>query len=411
MSADKLIEQISRAELVSLASELVSIPSFKGEETPLALFLSGWFSERGYQVELDEVEPDRFQTIATLKGIGGGRSLMFNAHMDINSLTRGWTRDPWEAWVDGDKLFGHGIQNMKGGLATMMVAADAFRKTETTLKGDIVLACVVGETQGGEGTHHLMSRGFRTDAAVITEPFGRGNVATMHAGIVHLALHVRGRSGHMSQLKGTIHAIRKMASIIEHLDTLKFAVAFNQELPGLPRHNIGAIIGGRGDNYVLVDAPYVPDLCTIILDVHFLPGQTVQSIVDEIEAHLAPLAEADADLQFDLEVPPPAFFEGRRRLVMPAVDVPETEEIVSTVIEKYECVSGKKINKVGAVLPSSYSACDSSWLWQQGIPCLNYGPSTGMHLGGPEGAFCLIDEMEEVAKVLALTALEFCEAA
>ena len=75
MSADKLIEQISRAELVSLASELVSIPSFKGEETPLALYLSEWFGERGYQVELDEVEPDRLQTIATLKGSGGGRSL------------------------------------------------------------------------------------------------------------------------------------------------------------------------------------------------------------------------------------------------------------------------------------------------------------------------------------------------
>ena len=96
--------------------------------------------------------------------------------------------------------------------------------------------------------------------------------------------------------------------------------------------------------------------------------------------------------------------------MMPAVDVPETEEIVSTVIEKYERVSGEKVNKVGAVLPSSYSACDSSWLWQQGIPCLNYGPSTGMHLAGPEGAYCHIDEMEEVAKVLALTALEFCEA-
>lgn len=411
MSAEQLLDQISRAELVSLASELVRIPSFKEEETTLALYLADWFQQRGYEVELDEVEPNRLQTIATLKGQGGGKSLMFNAHLDINSLTRGWTRDPWEAWVEGDKLFGHGIQNMKGGLATMIVAADAFRKADVELKGDIMLACVAGETQGGEGMHHLMGRGVRTDAAIITEPFGRGNLATMHAGIVHMALHVRGRSGHMSQLDGTIHAIRKMAAIIERFDTLKFSVAFNPELPGLPRHNVGAIIGGRGDDYILFDAPYVPDLCTIILDVHFLPGQKVEAIVQDIEAHLEPLKIADADLSFDIEFPPPAFFKGRRRLVMPAVDVPATEEIVQTVTRNYERLTGEKINKVGAVLPSSYSACDSSWLWQHGIPCLNYGPSTGMLIGGPEGAYCEIGEMEEVAKVLALTALEFCEAA
>lgn len=411
MSAEQVLDQISRTELVSLASELVGIPSFKEEETPLALHLGEWFGQRGYDVELDEVEPGRLQTIATLKGQGGGRSLMLNAHLDINSLTRGWTRDPWEAWVEQDKLFGHGIQNMKGGLATMMIAADAFRKADVALKGDIVLACVVGETQGGEGMHHLMARGVRTDAAIITEPFGRGNLATMHAGIIHLAVHVRGRSGHMSRLDGTVHAVRKMATIIERLDTLTFSAVHNPELPGLPRHNIGAVIGGRGDDYVLVDAPYVPDVCTIILDVHFLPGQTAETIVRDIKAHLDPLRAADADLSFDIEIPPPAFFKGRRRLVMPAVDVPPSEAIVQTVVRNYERLTGEAIAKVGAVLPSSYSACDSSWLWQHGIPCLNYGPSTGMHLGGPEGAYCKIDEMQEVAQVLALTALEFCEAA
>lgn len=411
MTYERLLDQIGREELVDLASELVAIPSFKEQETPLALHLADWFRQRDYDVDLDEVEPGRFQTIATLKGSGGGRSLMFNAHLDINSLTRGWTRDPWEAWIEGDKLFGHGIQNMKGGLATILVAADAFRKAGIGLKGDLVLACVAGETQGGEGMHHLMESGFRTDAAIITEPFGRGNFATMHAGIVHMAIHVRGRSGHMSQLDGTVHAVRKMATIIERLDTLEFSVAPNPELPGLPRHNIGAVIGGRGEDYILFDAPYVPDMCTIILDVHFLPGQTIETIVRDIKAHLEPVRAQDAELSFDIEIPPPPFFKGRRRLVMPAVDVPQSEEIVQLVTRHYEGLTGENCNKIGAVLPSSYSACDSSWLWQNGIPCLNYGPSTGQHISGPEGAYCKIDEMQEVAKVLALTALDFCEAA
>ncbi|HEY0121645.1 MAG TPA: hypothetical protein VGC14_07775, partial [Rhizobium sp.] len=62
-------------------------------------------------------------------------------------------------------------------------------------------------------------------------------------------------------------------------------------------------------------------------------------------------------------------------------------------------------------IPDVYSACDSSWLWDAGIPCLNYGPASGTQLGGPEGAFVVISEMEESAKILALTALDFCEAA
>jgi len=409
---DKILSNIRRNELIDLASDCVRIPSFKGEETPLAMYLSGWFEQRGYDVELDEVEEGRFQTIATLRGKGGGKSLMFNAHLDINSMTRGWDRDPWESWVDGDKLFGHGVQNMKGGLATMIVAADAFRKADVTLKGDIVLACVVGETQGGEGTHHLMERGVRTDAAILTEPYGRGNLCTKHSGILHLALHVRGKSAHMSQVEKSIHAVRKMATVIERFDSLRFSAPHDPTLPGLPRHNIGAIIGGRGESYILYDAPYIPDMCTLIVDVHFLPGQTVEEIVADIEAHLAPLKKKDPDLSFDIEIPPPAFFKGRRRLAMPPCDVPTDAEIVKLVAKNYTSVSGNPIGTVGAVLPESYTACDSSWLWKAGIPCLNYGPSTGgLEFSGPNGAYVVISEMEEVAKVLALTALDFCEAA
>jgi len=71
----------------------------------------------------------------------------------------------------------------------------AVRQSGVKLKGDLVVACVVGETQGGEGTHHLMQTGFRTDMAVVAEPFGEGNLVTVHAGIVHMAIHTYGVGG------------------------------------------------------------------------------------------------------------------------------------------------------------------------------------------------------------------------
>ena len=240
----------------------------------MALFLRDYLADRGYQVSLQEVEPGRCQTIATLKGAGSGPSLMFNGHIDINSLTRGSKRDPWTPVVEGDRLYGHGVQNMKGGVAAMIAAAEAVRQAGVRLRGDLVLACVVGETQGGEGTHFLMKSGFRTDMAVLPEPFGLGNLVTVHGGIVHFAVHAHGVTGHVSKIEETVNAVGQMTRVIEALREVEFTYTPRADLPALPRLNVGSIIGGRGEGYVLTEPPYVPDLCTIIVDVHFVPGQT-----------------------------------------------------------------------------------------------------------------------------------------
>src|SRR4030095_3652145 len=94
---------------------------------------------------------------------------------------RRWRRDPWTPSLEGDRLYGHGVQNMKGGLASIITVAEAIRRSGVRRKGALVIACVAGETQGGEGTHHLMQSGLRTDAAVVAEPFGGAHPATRHA--------------------------------------------------------------------------------------------------------------------------------------------------------------------------------------------------------------------------------------
>src|SRR6266705_5860282 len=63
-----VLGHVDRQELIDLAGALIRIPSFKTEETPVALFLEAFFRRRGYDVDLQEIEPGRFQTIATLRG-------------------------------------------------------------------------------------------------------------------------------------------------------------------------------------------------------------------------------------------------------------------------------------------------------------------------------------------------------
>jgi len=402
---------VDPAELVDLAGALIRIPSFKTEETPVARFLDGFFRARGYEVDLQEIEPGRFQTIATLRGTGGGASLMLNGHTDINSLTMRWKRDPWTPSLEGDRLYGHGVQNMKGGLASIVMTAEAIRRSGVRLPGDLVIACVAGETQGGEGTHHLMERGFRTDAAVVAEPFGADHLVTVHSGIVHLAIHVYGVTGHIGHLEGTVNAVAKMTVVIDALARVRFRHAPRPDLPAFPRLNVGGILGGRGPDYVLVEPPYVPDLCTIMVDVHFVPGQTVDGIVADIRAVLDADTARDPELTYEIEIPRPARFKGRRRLVMDPLDIPVDAPIVQAVARGYRAVTGRDPGAIGTVLPHSYSADDTCHLWKAGIPCLLYGPGVIRGTDEEDDACVLVSEMVTVTRVLAVTALDVCRRA
>ena len=403
-----VLARVDPRELVDLASDLIRIPSFKTDETPVALFLEKFFRGRGYDVQLQEIEPGRLQTIATLRGAGGGASLMLNGHTDINALTRRWKRDPWTPSLEGDRLYGHGVQNMKGGLASIIMTAEAIRRSGVRLAGDLVVACVAGETQGGEGTHFLMQSGLRTDAAVVAEPFGADNLVTVHSGIVHMAIHAYGVTGHIGRLEDTVNAVQKMTQIVGALERVEFRHTPRPDLPAFPRLNVGSILGGRGQDYVLVEPPYVPDLCTILVDVHFVPGQTVDGIVADIRRVLDPLTAADRELRYEIEIPPPASFRGRRRLVMDPFDMPTDAPIVQAVARSYRAVTGQEPKAIGAVLPHSYSADDTCHLWKAGIPCLLYGPATIRGGADEDDACVLVSEMEKVTRVLAVTALDVC---
>jgi acetylornithine deacetylase len=403
-----VLARIDSRELVELASDLVRIPSFKTEETAVARFLADFFRKRDYTVDVQEIEPGRLQTIATLRGTGGGASLMLNGHTDINALTRRWRRDPWTPSLEGDRLYGHGVQNMKGGLASIVMTAEAVRRSGARLPGDLVVACVAGETQGGEGTHYLMESGLRTDAAVVAEPFGADNLVTVHSGIVHMAIHTYGVTGHIGRLDGTVNAVQKMTALVQALERVEFRHTPRPDLPAFPRLNVGGILGGRGQDYVLVEPPYVPDLCTIMVDVHFVPGQTVDGIVADIRRTLDPLAARDPQLRYEIEIPPPPSFKGRRRLVMDPFDMPTDAPIVQALARSYRAVTGREPKAIGTVLPHSYSADDTCHLWKAGIPCLLYGPATIRGNADEDDACVLVSEMEKVTRVLAVTALDVC---
>ena len=147
------------------------------------------FSERGLEVDTwnaspEEMEPyidhvgeqssyeNRPNVAGLRRGSGGGRSILLNAHIDTVDPgdPAAWTEDPLSGTVEGDLLYGRGSCDMKGGLVTHLIALDALSDLGLGLRGDVTVAATVGEENGGLGALSTVLRGYRADAALITEP-------------------------------------------------------------------------------------------------------------------------------------------------------------------------------------------------------------------------------------------------
>ena len=167
-----ILQHIHDDEAVELTRQLIRIPSLLWRESAIGRWLAGWMSQRGYDVELQEV-PLRdgnvtHQAIGALRGDGSGPSLMLCGHTDTSDWNgdvfrrEQWRYDPFGAEIDGGMIYGLGALNMKAGLASMLIAAEAIRRSGAPLKGDLIVACVVAETGGGVGALHLIESGCRS---------------------------------------------------------------------------------------------------------------------------------------------------------------------------------------------------------------------------------------------------------
>jgi acetylornithine deacetylase len=404
--ASAAVAAVDTQAIVELAKDLIRIPSFKGDESDCARFLVQYMKGRGFEADLQEVEPGRYNAIGRLKGAGGGKSLMFNGHMDIDPLARDWRRDPWTPVIEGDRLYGAGISNMKAGVASMIGAADAVRRSGTRLAGDIVITCVVGELQGGVGSAFVAKNGPRTDFCIVTEPYGADNIATAHAGWVQAAVHVLGRSAHISVMHEGIDAIRLGAKAVDALYATKFTYTPRRQLDGVPRILVGAAIGGQGREHDLKGPNYVCDFFTLLVDVRFDPSQTPESVGADLRRSLDELKAREPDFAYELEIPAPPHYRIAYE-VMPPFDLPEDASILDAVKRAYREVTGKDPAYAG-VPPNPSGVDDTGHFLKAGIPCLLYGPGGYYELPEAPDMYTSIAEMETAAKVLARVALDVC---
>jgi len=387
-----ILDTLTDDEPLTLAQQLIRIPSYLWKESNVAHFIADWFRARGFDlVEVQEV-PLRdgsvtHQTIATLKGDGSGPSLMLCGHIDTSDWQgkpfrqEEWTHDPFGGDIEGGYLWGLGAINMKAGVAAIMTAADVVRRSGVRRRGDLIVACVVAETGGGVGAVHLIESGLRPDYCIVTEA-GNLDVGVISAGYVQGKVRVRGEFKHRVPYVNPIEKITKVIAAfgpsyqpIAHGGWLRFTP--HDLLPGFPRMAVRNI-------------EHFQDTTTLSFDLRIIPGMTEESVREDLQHLLEGIAASDPDFHFELVVPMSV-----QQPNMPAREAtPMDSPLTQAVTAAHTQVTGAApVVGAGHRIGATADTCHFKGV---GITCIEYGP-------GFIPIWPMVDERIEMAQVVTAT--------
>ncbi|MEX0803617.1 MAG: M20/M25/M40 family metallo-hydrolase [Candidatus Binatia bacterium] len=400
---EEVLEQVDRNRIVELACNLANIVSITGEEEGVARYLGGEFEKLGMQVEYQYVEDGRPNVVGTLKGTGGGATLMFNAHMDHFD-------NPQETVVDDDRIYGRGLVNMKAAFPCYIEALAAIQKADVKLRGDLIIAGVVGEIEkaqvgrfqgrsyrgAGVGARYLMDHGVMADMCIIGEPTGL-QLQIGNAGLLWARVSVDGKATKF------VLAACKVAQAIQDWEK-----EYQRKYPHkfmLPTVQIGAVEGGN---------PFKPGTrptTDIFVIVKMLPGTPPLAIQRELEQVCERVRKRESDIlgiRVDLY------------LTTPGYEISKGEHVVKAMERAHKTVFSKP---VPYAKPIRYGiTSDGSRIAAYGVPAITYGPGFGTHLVDPTetkaGAEWVsptgvrrgvgITNMVNCTKVYTIAALDIC---
>jgi succinyl-diaminopimelate desuccinylase len=406
------------AEIVDLAQALIRIPSVNppGEfYRDCAELVGQRLAPRGFAVEYLRAEGvpgdcdryPRWNVIARREGGSPGPCVHFNGHIDVVAPGEGWTRPPFEARIEGGRVYGRGACDMKGGLAAAVVAVEALIDSGAPLPGAIEISGTGDEESGGlGGVAWLAERGWfskpRVDHVIIPEPLNVDRVCIGHRGVWWGEIETKGRIAHGSMPFLGDSAIRHMAAVLEAFEHELYPALAGQptampvEPPGArtPTLNINSLHGGQPDvgpgEDAGLPAPLVADACRLVFDRRLL----IEEDLGEVKARMRALLDGLAQAR-------PGFRYALRDLleVRPSMTEPDRPVVRATAAAVRQ-VLGRE-----AALICSPGTYDQKHIDRIGHlrDCIAYGPGI-LDLAHQPDEYVEIADMTASAKVMALAA-------
>jgi acetylornithine deacetylase len=403
-----------RDDAVRLLQELVRVPSTTGEEGAVQEKVEHAFRGRGLEVDVwearaREVEPyrdhvgeqetyeNRPNVAGTRRGRGGGRSLLLNAHIDTVEPgdPAAWGHDPLGGEVVGERLYGRGSCDMKGGLVTHLAALDALEAAGVELLGDVTVTATVGEENGGLGALSAVLRGYRADAALITEPT-RLRLVPAQGGSLVFRLTVPGRSAHAAVRGSGVSALEKFVPLFGALVELErernatLSHPLYDHLENKVPINIGVV---RAGNW----ASTVPEDLVAEGRAGLIPGEEVEALKAQVRERISSVADGDPWLH---ENPPSLEWFGGQ--FAPA-EVPTDAPICEAVKRAHALATGLE----PAVEGVSYGADMRLFVRFGETPCVMYGAGDVRDAHGPDEHISIPD-LVTATKTVAFLISSWC---
>lgn len=413
-----------REELVSTLCDTLRIPSlnlsimgpladeYRGQEGEVSRYLGNQMQKLGFSVDYWEESEGRTNAAGSLKGSGGGQSLIINGHVDV--VDPGdinlWTEcQPFEPVVKEDRVYGRGAADMKGGCVSALIAAKALIDCGVRLKGDLILEYVVGEEMMEHelGTTSAVRRGYRADGAVVVEPTApprRLAISPCCCNVGYLVVQVEGKATHgclrgaMTRAGGQgeslgVSAIDKAAVIYEGLRRLddRWGWAKKNDLyePGHFNIHPGVVSGGACGAFAVADE------CRLEYSIWAPPQEKPEDVRRQIEEAIHDICQTDQWLK---EHPPVVFWPA----FWPSYNLPVESPLCQAAAKAYEEVLDEPAYFHGFV-----GSNDASWLELGGTPALSLGPGNLVNAHAPN-EYVEVAELIDAAKIYAALMMDWC---
>ncbi|WP_296419111.1 acetylornithine deacetylase/succinyl-diaminopimelate desuccinylase family protein [Pseudooctadecabacter sp.] len=403
-------------DLIALTQDLIRIPTLNPPGDcyrDICDYLDRRLGAAGFATQLirahgtpgDSDRYPRWNIVARREGTSPGDTVHFNSHTDVVEVGQGWTQDPFGgALIDG-RVYGRGACDMKGGLATSVIAAEAFLEEYPDFAGAIEISGTADEESGGYGgVAYLAEQGYfdptRVQHVIIPEPLGHDRICLGHRGGWWAEIETFGEIAHGSMPFLGDCAVRHMGAVLEKFEAELFPAMAKRrtDMPVVPEGarqstmNINSIHGGQAeqaDDFTGLPAHCVPDSCRIVIDRRFLVEEPLDTVRGEITAMLEGLKSDRPNFTYALR---------ELNSVLPSM-TDKHAPVVQTVTQAIRDVMGKTPDYVAS--PGTY---DQKHIDRIGRlkNCIAYGPGI-LELAHKPDEYIDVADMVASAKVMALS--------
>jgi acetylornithine deacetylase len=409
---DKIGER--REPSVAFLQKMIAIPSVTGDEAKIQKFLADHMSGLGLAIDMWETNWDELKKhpayrpvdrgyegrpniVATLKGAGGGRSLLLNGHTDVIPVGggEGWSDDPWSAKIKDGRIYGRGSADMKSGVASHIMAVECLLAAGVKTKGDVYINVVVDEEVSGHGTLDTVIRGYKADAGISGETSGLA-VQPACIGRIWFEIEIHGKPAGIQKRYEGISGIElgnKIVKAVADLEAKRVATVTHPLYPNA-LDTLPCIIGSfAAGNYPSA----FPANCLLKGSIGTVPGEDHEGVKKSLVEQIARAAAEDPWMKLH---PPKVRFVGYDA---EASAIARDHPIVATVCKNYKEITGREPEISGR-----QGAADTRFLNQYAnTPTVIFGPGSTavMHA---DDEYVSIDDYMTAIKVMALSICDWC---